>query len=220
MCKKATIDLSGDSYVTISQVYFVYTSLFDHLKSCLEDVLFDSFKSSITSIELKLKEYWKLVEDNALIGVLLDPRLEEQIVRNKAVRLLEKQFKLYEAQNTIPDTVVNIEKIKPLKPLALIERLFNKKIQSCVLDSSEMVRYFSQPRVLFNKSYNIIEWWKENVSEFPILSRVAMDFLTIMPSSVSSERSFSTAGLTLTKTRNRLHSNTARKLMCLKSWNK
>ena len=206
-------------------MYFVYTSLFDHLKSCLEDVLFDSFKSSISSIELKLKEYWKLVEDNALIGVLLDPRFkkdffEDQIVRNKAVRLLEKQFKLYEAQNTIADTVVNIEKIKPFKPLALIERLFNKKIHSCVLDSSEMVRYFSQPRVLFNKSYNIIEWWKENVSEFPILGRVAMDFLTIMPSSVSSERSFSTAGLTLTKTRNRLHSNTARKLMCLKSWNK
>jgi hypothetical protein len=81
LCKIATIDLSGDSYVSISQVYFVFTSLFDHLKSCLKDVLFHSLKSSISSIELKLEEYWNLVEDNALIGVLLDPRFKKEFSR-------------------------------------------------------------------------------------------------------------------------------------------
>ncbi len=47
---------------------------------------------------------WILVSKKNLV--------EDQVVRNKAVRLLEKQFILYEAQNTIADIVVNIEKNK------------------------------------------------------------------------------------------------------------
>jgi len=50
------------------------------------------------------------------------------------------------------------------------------------------------------------------------LSKIAKDFLSSMPTSVPSERAFSIAGLTIDKKRQRMHSNTAQELLCLKSW--
>jgi hypothetical protein len=47
---------------------------------------------------------------------------------------------------------------------------------------------------------------------------MARDYLTIQATSVPSEEAFSIAGNTISKTRNRLSSETARACLCLKSW--
>ena len=54
--------------------------------------------------------------------------------------------------------------------------------------------------------------------EFPVLSSMARDYLMIQATSVASERAFSIAGNTITKTRNRLLAETARACLCVKSW--
>jgi len=61
-------------------------------------------------------------------------------------------------------------------------------------------------------------WWQAHESEFPILSSMARDYLTIQATSVASEHAFSIAGNTITKTRNRLLAETARACLCVKSW--
>ena len=61
-------------------------------------------------------------------------------------------------------------------------------------------------------------WWKTQMKEYPILSQIARDYLSIQATSVASEQAFSVAGHTLTAMRNRLHPETARATLCVKSW--
>ena len=61
-------------------------------------------------------------------------------------------------------------------------------------------------------------WWKTQMKEYLILSQIARDYLSIQATSVASEQAFSVAGHTLTAMRNRLHPETARATLCVKSW--
>ncbi len=63
-----------------------------------------------------------------------------------------------------------------------------------------------------------MSYWKENSIRFPILSEMAKDYLSMMPTSVASERAFSLGGLTITNTRTNLNPNTANESLCLFSW--
>ena len=77
--------------------------------------------------------------------------------------------------------------------------------------------YLFEPRVN-NFEEDILKWWKINQIRFPILSKMARDFLAAQATSVPSERGFSRSGLTITCLRNSLHPETVRSVMCLNSW--
>ena len=77
---------------------------------------------------------------------------------------------------------------------------------------TELDRYLEQP---FNEEADPLPWWRANQNEFPILSRMARDYLTIQATSVASEQAFSIAGNAITKTRNRLLPETARACLCV-----
>ncbi|GBC12078.2 zinc finger BED domain-containing protein RICESLEEPER 2-like [Rhizophagus irregularis DAOM 181602=DAOM 197198] len=62
-----------------------------------------------------------------------------------------------------------------------------------------------------------LEWWKNHTMEYPILSRMAQDYLAIMPTSVPCEQFFSIAGKQFSQTCNRIDASTARACLCLKS---
>ena len=55
-----------------------------------------------------------------------------------------------------------------------------------------------------------------NSSRFPVWASLAKDYLSIMGSSVSSERAFSSAGITISKRRNRLQADVVEALQFLK----
>ncbi len=61
-------------------------------------------------------------------------------------------------------------------------------------------------------------WWQVHTKEYPIISNMAWDYLTIQATSVASEQAFSVAGNVISKTRNRLLPETARACLCMKSW--
>ena len=97
---------------------------------------------------------------------------------------------------------------------------------------NEIMRYVKAPLLVIGEETigkgtpnkyveeKLLSFWKENSKNFPTLSLIAKDYLSIMPTSVSSERAFSLAGLTVKKTRSRLHPDTAKELLCSQSWNK
>ncbi|GJU86620.1 zinc finger BED domain-containing protein RICESLEEPER 2 [Tanacetum coccineum] len=64
-------------------------------------------------------------------------------------------------------------------------------------------------------SYDV--WfWKSKENQFPVLSRMAMDILSVQASSVASESAFSTSGRLLTIRRTRLTPESLEMCMCLK----
>ncbi|KAL0212225.1 hypothetical protein RCL1_005851 [Eukaryota sp. TZLM3-RCL] len=63
-----------------------------------------------------------------------------------------------------------------------------------------------------------LQWWKVHQLEFPILSNLARDYLTIPATSVPCERVFSIAGHIKSKKRNSLSDDSLSSLVVLKDW--
>ncbi|GJZ12294.1 zinc finger BED domain-containing protein RICESLEEPER 2 [Tanacetum coccineum] len=65
-------------------------------------------------------------------------------------------------------------------------------------------------------SYDVLGFWKSKENQFLVLSRMAMDILSVQASSVASESAFSTSGRLLTIRRTRLTPESLEMCMCLK----
>ncbi|KAJ7627174.1 ribonuclease H-like domain-containing protein [Roridomyces roridus] len=75
---------------------------------------------------------------------------------------------------------------------------------------------YLQGREFVAQGVSAIEWWGRNYERYPVWGSLARDYLAIMSSSVSSERAFSSAGITISKRRNRLKADVVEALQCLK----
>ena len=63
---------------------------------------------------------------------------------------------------------------------------------------------------------SIVQWWGLNTARYSVWSSLARDYLSIMATSASSEWAFSSAGIMITKWRNRLKGDIVEALQCLK----
>nr|GEV37599.1 zinc finger BED domain-containing protein RICESLEEPER 2-like [Tanacetum cinerariifolium] len=65
-------------------------------------------------------------------------------------------------------------------------------------------------------TFHLLGFWKANESMFPVLSRIAMDIISVQANSVASESAFSTSGRVLSIRRTRLTPTSLEMCMCLK----
>ena len=82
----------------------------------------------------------------------------------------------------------------------------------------EVNDYLETPRA--SGDTKILEWWKNHSQLYVNLSKMARDFLCIMPSSVPVERLFSEASAIVTNDRCSLKYKSIRSLICTNSWMK
>ncbi|RNA15547.1 hypothetical protein BpHYR1_042086 [Brachionus plicatilis] len=71
-----TLDLSGDSYNSCSQLYLIFIELMAHLDTKLKEKKYSSLKLTIESMKLKIEDYWHWIKPAALICTILDPRFK------------------------------------------------------------------------------------------------------------------------------------------------
>ena len=81
--------------------------------------------------------------------------------------------------------------------------------------TDELGEYFRQPSENF-KTCNPVKWWSARISQFPNLSQLARDLLSIPGSAVAVERIFSGGRDTISIRRARLSASMIRTLTLLK----
>ncbi|CAM8999364.1 unnamed protein product [Rhodiola kirilowii] len=69
-----------------------------------------------------------------------------------------------------------------------------------------------------DNSFNLLGWWKNNYTLYPILSSLAKDLLSVPASTVASDAAFSAGGRVVNEKRAALSPNTIEALICLKDW--
>ena len=65
---------------------------------------------------------------------------------------------------------------------------------------------------------NPLDWWRGRRSQYPQLSKMAFDYLSIPAMSAAVERTFSSSKLMIPQSRNRLSAESIKAAECLRSW--
>jgi len=215
-------------YPTIGDIRYYFNEIRDHLKYCAErDDDFNQYQLA-DSINQKIEEYWIILDDATTIASMLDPGIKISLFElgeqtTEAINTLKDQFSFYLTQR--PRSQVSFSKENSTSSQEYFRQLKKRRIgataetaqtsTSSSSDLTEIERYLALP---LDENVSALLWWQAHSSEFPILSLMARDYLAIQSTSVACEQAFSVAGNTITKTRNRLHSETARASLCTKSW--
>jgi hAT family C-terminal dimerisation region len=80
---------------------------------------------------------------------------------------------------------------------------------------TELERYLGQERL--PRDIDIYQYWKAKQYDYPIIARIAKDYLPIPATSAPFECVFSQGGDVVTKKRNRLTGDSIRMIVCLKA---
>lgn len=85
--------------------------------------------------------------------------------------------------------------------------------------ANEVDMYFNDPhQSLTYEGFNLLDWWKGNCGQYPILSKVAKDVLALPSSTVASENAFSLGGRVVDPFRASLTPKTVEALVCTSDW--
>ena len=77
--------------------------------------------------------------------------------------------------------------------IEMMKELIQERREQRLLEiSNEVDKYFAAPYIsLVVGGFDLLNWWKSNIKEFPILSQIAKDIFVIPTSTVASENAFS-----------------------------
>ena len=206
--------------------------LFEEAKVRYRD---DPFMASrVNSAWSKLDKYYTKTNDSAayIAALVLDPCMKWEYITSTwqpewipdAKALVVKLWKKYRPSNP---TLTQIEEViqEPTKRPPNAFTTWKQQKSAMRADHiDEYARYIREPPVPQDhiKQGGACSWWLEERQQrlYPNLSKMALDILTIPAMSAAPERLFSSANMTISDRRNRLHSDTTEAIECLKSWRK
>ena len=218
--KHATEEICGDNYVVVNRLYAVFNEIREHLTESSKKSAYSLYKTVIDKMSDKLKDYWEKIKPFAIITNGLDPRFKIDLMTRQDKQIFTDILtdKLNSINSNSLSLTAEQSSQNEEKKLSLTEKLMQrKKLVSNASD--EIENYLSTPR-LNPISSNPLIWWKDSKETYPLLSRIAAEYLSCVPSSTSSERGLSTSGQFITKDRSSLSNERAAKLVQLCSWEK
>jgi hypothetical protein len=215
---QATNLLSTNTYPVISDVRLVFISLQCHLDQYLSNHEIEECYMA-QSIKHKLEEYWNIISESTILPTLLDPSSKLKTFRShesrmSAIRILRTSILNYKSQSpSLPSASTKDNQNLRLFFEAFLQQETDSSISG--IDDDELERYLALPLAL---EKNPLEWWQKFDHEFPVLSKMAKNYLSAQGTSVPSEQAFSIAAHTVTNLRNNLMPDAVRASLCLKSW--
>lgn len=85
-------------------------------------------------------------------------------------------------------------------------------------DQSDLELYLEENKLPRVENYNVLGYWNQNKSCFPVLYQMARDVLAILLSTVASESAFSVGGRVLDAYRSSLTPQIVKSMICLRDW--
>ncbi|XP_059096593.1 zinc finger BED domain-containing protein 4-like [Tigriopus californicus] len=212
---EATIELSGERCTTGSKIIPLTKMLFLKIDSLIRDGLTGSLKSDLAlAIQRNLHRRFGMLENNVelAIATMLDPRFKTKCFRDDSKTIAASNQIL--AELTESQILPRPSNPGSNIPHSFLWESFDEVISDQVSVQTVLQGYLNdarQPRLS-----NPVKWWREiGRDKFPPLLNLAKKYLSIPATSVPSERVFSVAGQVISKKRNRLADESARKLICL-----
>jgi hAT family C-terminal dimerisation region/Domain of unknown function (DUF4413) len=150
----------------------------------------------------------------------LDSRVKE--VTNQLKSLYEKYSKAFVAARTATsNSTTAASAAAPIH--ARQEDDFYAYLKSRPVEhteKSELEVYLEEPNYIEveNVTFDVLKWWSQNCSKFPILSKLARDIFCIPITAVASESAFSAGGRVLDDYRSSLSKDMVELLVCGGDW--
>ena len=192
----------------------------------------DPFMASrVNSAWSKLDKYYTKTNDSTayIAALVLDPRMKWEYITSTwqpewipdAKALVAKMWKKYRpTSEPTSDTTSDPINKRALNAFTTWKQQKSGRRADHV---DEYFRYIREPPVPHDHiKQGACSWWLEERQQrlYPNLSKMALDMLTIPAMSAAPERLFSSANITISDRRNRLHGDTTEAIECLKSWRK
>jgi hypothetical protein len=219
--------ISASNYPTISEIKLLFTGLKNHLnKPQGENYI---LQEQINEMNRVFMNYFDEFNEALHVPAFFDPRYKKlsygNMNRYEILQPIRRIMSNYEESNiTLPSqtTIQQTSRHQLVNLSATETRSLFRTLLTIESDqtpqpvTNELDIYFdSNPP---GDEIVPLEWWKNHAMEYPVLSKMARDYLTIMSTSVPCEQFFSIAGKQITQTRNRMDPETAQACLCLKSW--
>ena len=221
--EKATKYLSASSYPTLGDIYLIFGGIMVHLRDHIEQENFTQCEMA-SSILQKLEEYWNIMDRASITSAILDSRNKLTIFSSEKIDAarthIQAVYNLYSSASlnisiTQPTSINTTNTTNTTRQyFAQLRRQATSTILTTNI-ASELSHYLD---LQVDEEMDPLLWWKVHAKEYPIVSKMARDYLTIQATSVASEQAFSIAGQAITARRNRLDPETARASLCLRSW--
>ncbi|KAJ8503453.1 hypothetical protein ONZ45_g10852 [Pleurotus djamor] len=234
---------SSDQESTLSLALPALEALHKAWSSRIDRSKYASFSAALQAGVDKIVEYYNRTADTDAYNVtmFLDPESKGRYMRKnwgeelykQALDRLETLYAEYYARHTTAGALSQPSDRPHAHPphhgrrrSRMLSDDESSNEESSVRDNSAAAQDPSKPWLLsFNKymratdslgGSTLVRWWGLNAERLPVWAAIARDYLPIMASSVSSERAFSAAGITLSKRRNRLKADIVEALQFLK----
>ncbi|KAG2724850.1 hypothetical protein I3760_01G037400 [Carya illinoinensis] len=243
----ATCRFFGSLYVTANTSFLEICMLQKELVRLSESDN-NCLMNMAVSMRIKYDKYWGSLDRMnlmLLIAVVLDPRSKlglltfhlkkihdecraEELVLNVRQLLSDLYAEYNDAFSS--SSVNSTEHVPPLPSTStkvsednhesqfFAEWLLASSASRSTSAKREIERYFSDGCEAFIQSFDLLNWWKVNEPNYPILARIARDLLLMPVSTVASESAFSTGGRVLDPFWSSLAPRTVEALICTQNW--
>ncbi|CAB4419542.1 unnamed protein product [Rhizophagus irregularis] len=229
--------ISASSYPTIGEVKLLFEGIRMHLNQSRSENFI--LQDQVDEMNRVFTNYFDEISEALHVPAFFDPRYKKLAYGSQKVIFLASnpygdmsQYNIFEPirramanyresdDTHIPSQPIQASQRHLMNLSAIETRIFFRNLiasnQTPQPVLNELELYFTSN--LPGDEIVPLEWWKNHSMEYPTLSKMAKDYLAIMPTSVLCEQFFSIAGNQFSQTRNRIDANTARACLCLKSW--
>jgi len=129
---------------------------------------------------------------------------------------IRSAYQFYKDRMPVMSNHLTTEEPTELEAAKSIFDIFGDDGIDSEVEADELEKYLQEPAS--SQALNPVKYWMSMEQTFPVLSKMAMDFLAIQASSVPCERVFSRGREVVTPNRGRLNEESIAKQLALKYW--